>query len=97
MIRKTNEQTLGEVIKELLQAYRLDAKLDETEVVHLWEEVAGKLIARHTKNLYVHNRILYVSLDSAALRNELNMLRSKIQRAINKKIGKQVIEEVIFR
>ena len=97
MIRKSNEQSVGEAIREFLKRYRLENKLDEVEVMHLWEEIAGPMVSNYTKNLYVRHKTLYISVDSAALRNELNMHRTKIIRSLNKKMGKEVIDNVVFK
>lgn len=97
MIRKSNEQSIGEAIREFLEHYRLGNKLDEVNLIHQWEEVAGPLVSRYTKNLFIRNGILYVTVESAALRNELNMLRSKIIEALNKKAGKEIILKIVFK
>ncbi|MEI6748417.1 MAG: DUF721 domain-containing protein [Bacteroidales bacterium] len=96
MIRKSNEITLKEAIEGLLISYKLADKLDETRIVASWENVVGKLIARHTENLYVKSRILFVKLDSAALRNEMAMAKSKLIVSLNKNSGKEVIDDIRF-
>jgi len=96
MIRKSNEITLKEAIEALLISYKLSDKLDETRLIASWDKVVGKLIVRHTDELYVKNRILYVKLDSAALRNELAMAKSKLVISINRTTGKDVIEDIRF-
>jgi len=96
MIRKSNEITLKEAIEALLITYKLTDKLDETRLVASWDKVVGKLIVRHTEELYVKNRILFVKLDSAALRNELAMAKSKLVISLNRTTGKDVIVDIRF-
>jgi predicted nucleic acid-binding Zn ribbon protein len=55
------------------------------------------MIAKHTKSLRIVKRVLYVEVDSAALRNELTYLREKIKKKLNKKAGDNLIDEVIIR
>ncbi len=97
MIKRKNEYTLKEVIDELIQAYRLGGKLQETRVINSWEKVVGGIFARHTTHLSIKKGILYVKLDSAALRSELSMARSKLVELLNKEVGEKVIEDIIFR
>ncbi len=97
MMRKSNEQTIGEAIREFLKRFRLENKLDEVALMHNWEDVAGPMVNKHTINLYVKYKTLYVSVDSPALRNELNMSRTRIIRSLNKKMGKDVIENIVFK
>lgn len=97
MKRKANEQSLKEVIDEMLKAYKLDGRLSEVRLINSWEKVVGKMIARHTKDLYINRRKLYITLDSAALRDELSYARTKILNMLNEEAGTEVIEEVIFK
>ena len=89
--------SLKEVIEELLKVYHLDEKLDGVNLVNSWEKVVGKMISNHTESIKVVNRVLYVKVDSSALRHELHMERSKIAKKLNKKVGKNVIDEIVFR
>jgi len=95
---KTNhDYNLKELIERLISSYRWEDKLDAINVNASWENVVGSIFAKHTTRLYVKNKILYVRLDSSALRNELHMERSKIKDMINKDLGKKVIEEIVLR
>jgi len=94
---KKSEISLGEAIKEVLKKLRMHEKLEEISLIDSWEKVVGPMINRHTDNLVVRNKILYVNLDSAPLRSELMLARSKIVKALNKEAGKKVIEDIVFR
>ena len=77
--------------------YDIKAILDEKKLIESWEEVMGKMIAKHTKDIVIRNKQLIVTLDSAALRNELSLAKTKIVKILNEKAGKVVITEVILR
>ena len=96
MVKRSNEQTIGEVIKQFLHDYKLEEKLNETHIIASWEKVAGKLVANHTTRLSVKNKILFVKIDSSALRNELSYSREKIVKALNSEVKAEVIEDVVF-
>lgn len=96
-MQNNNEHSLKDVIERLLKAYKWEDKLDSVKLVESWSKVVGGMIARHTTNLYVKNRVLYVSLDSSVLRNELHMARTKLVKMINDELGKKVIDEVVLR
>lgn len=97
MIKRKNEYSLKEVLDQLVKAYRLEGKLLETKVINSWEKVVGGIFAKHTSHLSIKNGILYVKLDSAVLRSELSMARSKLVESLNKEVGQKVIEDIIFR
>ena len=96
-MRTNHEYSLGDAIKEVMKSLRMENKLEEVNLMASWEPVVGAMIARHTEHLSVRNRILYVNLDSSALRNELMMARSKIVKALNKKAGRKIITDIVFR
>jgi predicted nucleic acid-binding Zn ribbon protein len=95
-MKTSNDRSLGEVLKELIETYRLEGKLNELKVIHSWEKVVGEMIARHTKDLYIRNGKLFVKIDSPALKNELTYSSSTIVENLNAEAGCRVIEEVIF-
>jgi len=95
-MRATNDQTLKEVITDLLKAYRIENKVLAVRLINSWEVVTGKLISKHTTNLYVKQKTLFVYLDSAALRNELSYAKKKIIKALNKEVGVEVITDIKF-
>lgn len=94
--RLANNQTLREVIEELISAYHIEDKLNQSKVIGLWDQVVGKMIARDTTHLYIKNRILYVKLNSPALREELGYARSKLVKSLNKAAGGEVIIDIAF-
>jgi len=96
-MRKKNTQKLDEVIKEYLKALKIDDKLKEVELIKSWEGIVGKTISRSTQNIFVHERKLYVKLNSSVIRNELFMLREGLKKALNDKVGQSIIDEVILK
>ena len=92
-----NQYSIKEAIEQLLKAYKLDDRLAEHKLVNAWEGVMGKMIANHTKDLFIKHRQLFVTLDSSALRNELSMARSKIVKMMNEAAGAEVITDVILK
>lgn len=96
-MRKSNEQSLGEVIKQWLREFNNEEKITEVRINTAWEKVMGDMIYKQTKNLVYKNKTLTVYLRSAPLREELSMARTKIISNINKEIGSDTVNEVYFR
>jgi predicted nucleic acid-binding Zn ribbon protein len=80
---KHNQHTIKDAIEQLLKVYRLDDKLAESRLVAAWEDVMGKMIAKHTKEIVIRQQQLIVTLDSSALRNELALAKTKIVKMMN--------------
>lgn len=94
---KTNQSTLKEAISDLLHAYKLDDKLDERKLISSWETLMGKMIAKHTKQIFIKDKILTVKLDSAVLREELSFAKTKMLKMLNEHIGREIVKEIVLR
>ena len=91
-----SDRPIKDVLKDLIETYHLEGKLNEVKVIHSWQKVVGEMIARHTKDLYIKNGKLFVKIDSPALKNELIYSTSTIIENLNTEAGTKVVEEVIF-
>ena len=94
---RSNDQSLGDAIREFLHSYRLEDKLNETRLIQSWEKVVGAMVSKHTQGLYIKNRILFARIDSSALRNELSYSREKIIRDLNQEASSDIIEDIVFK
>ncbi|MBN3034070.1 MAG: DUF721 domain-containing protein [Bacteroidales bacterium] len=95
-MKDSNEQSLGEVIRELLDHCNLTEKLTERRVLASWEDLVGTLIAKHTTRLELNNGVLWIGLDSPALATELSYAREKIAQIMNQEAGHTIVNEVRF-
>jgi len=96
MIRQPTEITLKDAIEKLLNDLNLASKLKEVQLIGSWEKVAGKLIARHTKDIFIKDRVLYIKTDTAALKQELTYMKTKLLGKLNREAGEEVIEDIRF-
>lgn len=97
-MKKSNEQSLGEVLKLFLKANGLEEKVLETEIYGRWEELAGRAINLKTKKVKLENGRLTVYLTSSVLRNELLMRRTELLERINQRLMPRVtLKAIDFR
>lgn len=96
-MRKTNEQSIKEVLKDLVETYRLKSKLTQSKVEELWKKLMGKTVTDHTTELRIRNQKLYVTVDSAPLRQELSYTRSDILDKLNTELGEHFLKEVLIK
>ena len=95
-MKRDNNKPLGDILQQLFKAYGWTDKMDGVRITNSWEKVVGSIFAKHTTNMFVKNRKLYVYIDSAPLRNQLYMERTEIADKLNFEIGKKVITEIVF-
>jgi predicted nucleic acid-binding Zn ribbon protein len=94
---RSNDRSLGDAIREFLHSYHLEDKLNETRVIQSWGKIVGQMVEKHTQGLYIRNRILFVKVDSSALRQELSFSRSKIVSALNDEVKSNVIDDIVLK
>ena len=96
-MKRNNAEQIGDVLRQFLRQQGLETPLNEYRLVDAWKDVVGPVITRYTTNLFIKNQVLYVSLSSSVIRQELMMGRDLLVRNLNKQVGAQVIVNIIFR
>ena len=87
---------LGDLIKEFYEQHRGSDYLDEVKLINSWPKVVGLFIASHTIDLCIKNKVLFVRVDSDALRSELGYSKSLLIRNLNDLVGKEVVREIVL-
>lgn len=96
VMSRTNERSLGEIIREVLKEHRLEGKINEARVTSAWSRVMGQNISRYTTSVHLSGSTLKVCLRSSVLRSELSMGKEKIVSMLNRELGDKVVSEIIF-
>lgn len=81
----------------MLREYRLDGRLKEMQARAVWDRIMGKRIGTYTSEVRVHQGVLYVTVLSAPLRQELTFARDKIRDLINEEMGENYVRDVVIR
>jgi len=92
---KKEFQTMGQAIRQLLDSYRLTTKFDEANLIGSWERIAGKPIAKRTKNIYIRNKILFVELDSPSMKHDFSLHKGQVLELFKKEFGAGIITDII--
>jgi predicted nucleic acid-binding Zn ribbon protein len=95
--RKTNTQKLGDAIKEMLRLEGIDEKIDEHLLLRSWEKTVGPMISKHTTEIFISGKKLFVKVDSSPLKQELQYSKTKLMKDLNEQVGKVVIEEIVLK
>ncbi len=90
-----NTVTVKEALERMVSDLKIKSKLDESRIRDAWAVIMGKPIAKYTTKISLSKSKLYVEVNSAALKQELNYSRDKIKEVFNKELGDNVIKEVI--
>ena len=89
-------QPLSELIETFYKQHKGPSYVDELKVIQSWSKVVGPFIAKHTLDLSIRNKVLFVRVDSDSLRNELSYSKSVLLKNLNDLVGKEVIGEIVL-
>lgn len=88
---------LNDLLKDFLDDVPYKKRLQRGMVLSLWEETVGKKISNQTENVHFEYGKLIVHVKNSAWRQEIHMKRFNIAQKINKKIGNQIVKEIVVR
>ena len=97
MAKKSNLIKLGDAINELFREQKLDVKISRFSVKSSWKEIVGDVIARNTSDIFFNDKIVFVTLSSAALKHELSFRKEEMVENINKFCGYKLVDEIVIR
>ena len=96
-MRKSNEQSIGEVIRKLLKNQNLAGRLLELDAIQSCENILGKELMKYINEITFKKGKLIIKVKSAAVRNELSYQKEKILDKINHTSKNEIVREVILR
>ena len=96
-MERSNTQSMAEAIRAFLKESKLEKPLKERQLVSSWESLLGKSIARATREIYIKDGKLYVSLTSSVIRTELYMLQDEIIRKLNEAAGEELLKGMVLK
>lgn len=87
---------IDELVESALKQMGLYRQFKEREILAVWPEVVGKMIASRTKSISVSEGRLFVSFTSSVVKNEIMMVKEGLIKALNDKLGAELVKEIII-
>mgnify|MGYP001198867533 CR=1 FL=1 len=95
-MRKDNTRNIGEILRKLMKNPKLSNKLDELDALDLWKELIGDKLEKYILDVKIYRGILYVKVNSSALKNELYYEKTDLINRINQNLQKDIVKDIIF-
>lgn len=92
-----NEHSLKDALLQMVEHYRLRSRLTQVRIHKCWATVMGPTIAQYTSEIKVRKSKLFVTITSAALKQELSYGKDKILRNLNDELGEDLITDIEIR
>ncbi|HRD40219.1 MAG TPA: DUF721 domain-containing protein [Bacteroidia bacterium] len=96
-MKKNNLIRVGDAINEFLKQEKLDVKISRFTVKNSWKEIAGEHIASQTLEISFHETTMFLTLKSAALKQELAFNKQQLIDNINRFCGSRLINDIVFK
>jgi predicted nucleic acid-binding Zn ribbon protein len=93
---RSNDKSLKEAIEQMLQVYKIKRRFDETGVIASWPDLVGKSVANRTKELFIHDKKLFLRIESSVIKNQLVLMRQQIINKINEDAKTILIEDIVY-
>lgn len=91
---RQHPQSIKDLLNQYLRHEGLETPLLQKRLIDAWDDVAGELVARYTKEKFIRNQTLFVKILNPALRQDLSMMRSELIKKLNERVGAQVIFDI---
>lgn len=95
--RHAENVSVGDALKEFIQANRLEKGLDKVNAKEAWDNVMGNAISKYTSAIRLDGDTLTVQLSSSVLREELSYGKDKIIVLLNEELGKELVKKLVLR
>ena len=95
--RKFEPQSLCKVLDEIVHSKALKTGITNARINELWYELMGKHMTHYTEKVLLKGNTLFVSINNAALREELNYGKEKIREMMNEQLGGEVLKKIVLR
>lgn len=95
-MKKDSSIHIKDALKQYLKVEKMDQRFNEKKLISLWSETMGTPIASRTTGLFIKDKILFVKLSSAPLKQELTQSKPKVLQLLEEKMGETVVEDVRF-
>lgn len=96
-MRETNDETLKDALQRLSNDRQFKTKLRQAKIRDLWPQVMGQTIANYTGEIFIRKEILYLTITSSSLKQELTYGKDKIAKILNEELGEEYLRDVVIR
>ncbi len=96
-MRESNDETLKDALQRLSNDRQFKTKLRQAKIRDLWPQVMGQTIANYTGEIFIRKEILYLTITSSSLKQELTYGKDKIVKILNEELGEAYLKDVVIR
>ncbi len=96
-MKKNNLIRVGDAINEFLKQEKLDVKISRFTVKNSWKEIVGEHISNNTLDISFNDKVMFLTLKSASLKQELIFSKQQMIDNVNRFCGYRLIEDIVYK
>ena len=90
-------EKMDSILDRLIARMGITGRLEREKAVVFWEEAVGSSIARRAAAVSISGGRLVVAVENSAWLQELALMKESIIEKVNSRVGKPVVEDIVFR
>lgn len=91
------EYSLSQALDQFLKKSRFRFNIQSYKIDEIWVDIMGETISKYTDSIKLVNNTLYISTNTAPLKNELIFQRELIIKRVNEALGENLVKEVVIK
>ena len=95
-MKKHYAMSVGEIIESAIARTANRDEYFRQQMCYLWQEVVGPTVNHYTMRRYVDGSTMHVYIASAPLKNELRFRSAELVATLNRMVGKDIIDTILF-
>ncbi|MDA3867709.1 MAG: DUF721 domain-containing protein [Salinivirgaceae bacterium] len=95
-MKRVKEMTIGEGIDYWLKGMSRFTQVSRARVLNQWSDYVGAMAARHTTHKKFEGSVLVITVDSAVVRRELELIKDPLIERINQGADNEVVTDIRF-
>lgn len=88
-----NAMSISEALVSYLRESGLEQSVLDVQIEEVWPKVMGETVRKLTRSVEVKNGVLYVHINSAALKAQLFENRFELVKKLNEAVGAPAIKD----
>lgn len=88
-----NSMSIGEALVSYLRENDLEQSVLDVQIEDVWPRVMGETVKNLTRSIEVRDGVLYVHVNSAALKTQLFENRFELIRKLNEAVGAPALKD----
>jgi len=94
---KKNDTTIGDALGNVMKQLKLENEVTNYNIRDVWQNMMSPAIHSRTEKILLRKDVLFIWINSAALKHELFLSREKLRQNLNEELDEEAIRVIIFK